>query len=283
MCKLNFYVFIASALLIAFNGCASKTDVELLDSRTDALMKKISQLDSQLNTLDTKKGKSDKGFRNQYASLRANHDQLKDELQVLNGRLEEIEHLFEKQKAVFEDLEAIKESRENRLEETVTSNSNRIFLLERYLGFEKTDTVAEKPSGKNSAENKKLIAEDKLYNAAKKAFDKGAYSAAREIFQKFLKQHAASENADNAHFWIGETHYQEKMYNEAILAYQNVIDNYPKGNKVTAALLKQGLAFYNLKDVTNARLILKELINKHPKSNESEYARKKLEEMEQIQ
>ena len=55
--------------------------------------------------------------------------------------------------------------------------------------------------------------------------------------------------------------------------------NYPKGNKVPAALLKQGLAFSQLKDASNARLVLSELVKKYPDSNEAAIARKKLKRL----
>jgi TolA-binding protein len=58
-----------------------------------------------------------------------------------------------------------------------------------------------------------------------------------------------------------------------------VIENYPKGNKVQASLLKQGYAFYNLKDKANARLILNELVTKYPQSNEAKKAKEKLREL----
>jgi TolA-binding protein len=55
-----------------------------------------------------------------------------------------------------------------------------------------------------------------------------------------------------------------------------VIENYPKGNKVPASLLKQGFAFLNLGDKANSRLILQELIKKYPKTNEAKIAKDKL-------
>ena len=84
--------------------------------------------------------------------------------------------------------------------------------------------------------------------------------------------------AGNAQFWLGETYYREQWYEKAILEYQKVIENYPDGNKIEASLLKQGLAFFNLGDKANARLILQELIRKHPKSNEAQIARQKVKE-----
>jgi TolA-binding protein len=58
-----------------------------------------------------------------------------------------------------------------------------------------------------------------------------------------------------------------------------VIEKYPKGNKVPAALLKQGLAFQNLGDTSNSRLILMELVKKYPESNEAKISQRKLDEM----
>jgi tol-pal system protein YbgF len=91
-----------------------------------------------------------------------------------------------------------------------------------------------------------------------------------------LKIYPKSKHADNAQFWIGEIYYREKWYEKAILEYQKVIEKYPKGNKVESSLLKQGLAFYNIGDRANARLILNVLIKKYPKSNEAKIAKRKL-------
>ena len=101
-------------------------------------------------------------------------------------------------------------------------------------------------------------------------------AAAKKYFQEVIQRYPKSENADNAQFWIGEIYYREKWYEKAILEYQKVIEKYPDGNKVPAALLKQGLAFHNIGDKANSRHILEELVKKYPKSNEAKIAREKL-------
>jgi TolA-binding protein len=78
---------------------------------------------------------------------------------------------------------------------------------------------------------------------------------------------------------VGETYYREKWFEKAILEYQKVVEKYPTGNKLPAALLKQGFAFSNLGDNANARLILESLIQKYPDSNEAGIAAKKLQGM----
>ncbi|MFW5901529.1 MAG: tetratricopeptide repeat protein, partial [Thermodesulfobacteriota bacterium] len=52
------------------------------------------------------------------------------------------------------------------------------------------------------------------------------------------------------------------------------------GNKVAAAYLKQGIAFQELGETGNAKLVLKELIRKFPDSNEAGIARKKIAAIE---
>ena len=105
-----------------------------------------------------------------------------------------------------------------------------------------------------------------------------ALDKARQGFAQLIKSYPNSTNADNAQFWIGKSYYREKWYEKAILEYQTVLDKYPKGNKVPAAMLKQGLAFLQLGDKSNARLILQELEKKYPKTNEARIAKRKLAE-----
>ena len=65
-------------------------------------------------------------------------------------------------------------------------------------------------------------------------------------------------------------------YEQAILSYQKVIKKYPKGNKVPNALLRQAMAFLEIKDKTSSRLLLKKIIKKYPRSSEAKIAKKKL-------
>jgi len=67
-----------------------------------------------------------------------------------------------------------------------------------------------------------------------------------------------------------------KQYEHAILAFQVLIKKYPKGNKVPKAVLRQALAFYEIRDKTSARLLLRKLIMKYPKSSEAKIAKAKL-------
>jgi FimV-like protein len=61
------------------------------------------------------------------------------------------------------------------------------------------------------------------------------------------------------------------------LEYEKAIAKYPEGDKIPAALFKQALAFIELGDKTNARSLLRRVIERYPHSDQAEMAKKKLE------
>ncbi len=102
------------------------------------------------------------------------------------------------------------------------------------------------------------------------------FSAAREKFTTFVEKYPEHELAVNAMYWIGETLYGNKKYENAILQFQDVIQMYPHHPKIPAALLKQGLAFYELGDTRNAKIILQKVQDKYPASPEAQKAQQRL-------
>ena len=116
-----------------------------------------------------------------------------------------------------------------------------------------------------------------LYKDAYETFQKGDLESARRKFEVFLKQYPNTGLSDNAQFWIGETYYLRKDFEKAILEYEKMITKYPEGDKMPAALLKQGLAFLELGDKTNGRNLLKRVIERYPHSEQAEIAKKRLE------
>ncbi len=102
-----------------------------------------------------------------------------------------------------------------------------------------------------------------LYKDAYETLQKGNIEGARGKFEAFLKQYPNTELSDNAQFWIGETYYLKKDFERAILEYEKAVVKYPEGDKIPAALFKQALAFLELGDKTNARNLLRRVIEKY--------------------
>ena len=74
--------------------------------------------------------------------------------------------------------------------------------------------------------------------------------------------------ADDAQYWIGESHYVQNDYNRAILEFNDVL-SYRRGDRVAAALLRQAQAFLAIGDKTDARLILQKLVSDHPSATQT--------------
>jgi len=277
-------ILIVCLTVFLLTGCAIQQDIATLQEKmivaerqNQELQRRNSALEQQIQDEVTVLGQSsqtsEKNLRTQYASVNVNLDTLQQELRLLTGRIEEIEYLLNRK---LTDSEAAGRKRQERLDEIGVTNAKtdqRLVILERYLSLDpkaapaKTEVIAAPAPVKN------------LYDTAKGAYDKGEWAKARQLFTQLIQEQPKSENADNAQFWIGETYYNEKWYEKAILEYQTVIEKYPKGNKVPAAMLKQGLAFLKLGDQSNARLVLKRLTQKYPKTNEASIASAKLKDI----
>jgi len=98
-------------------------------------------------------------------------------------------------------------------------------------------------------------------------------------FRQFLKQSPKSSQAGNAQYLIGEALYAQKQYDPAIVAFDDVVQKYPKDPKVAAAMLKEGYAFAELKDVRNARYFLQQVVKKFPDTPEAKKAEEKLKQL----
>jgi tol-pal system protein YbgF len=117
------------------------------------------------------------------------------------------------------------------------------------------------------------------FSAAYADYAKGDYALALAGFQDFLKKYPTSELADNAQFWIAESYYAQGDFETAALQYHRVIEKYPKGDRVPAAMLKQGLCLVELNRSPEGVVLLQHLIQTFPTSDEASLARQRLEEM----
>jgi tol-pal system protein YbgF len=259
------------AMLLVTGCVAHQDDIVTLDGRLSQLESRDADLRREFDQYRSDREEKDQALRTQSASLLAMVEELRQQIRVINGRLDEIGHAAGQQAAAGGEMPPVNL---NELSAATRRNEERISQLEQILKVAPPPASVVAPVA--AAPPTAGPSEEELYQAAKTAFDREDYDTARKKFQAFLDKYRSSDNADNAQFWIGESYYREKQYEKAILEYQKVIENYPKGNKVAASLLKQGFAFYNLGDKTNSRLILEELIRKHPDSNEAKIAAEKL-------
>jgi tol-pal system protein YbgF len=123
------------------------------------------------------------------------------------------------------------------------------------------------------------ISPSEAYRMAYNDYLKGNYDLAIESFKLYRQQFPDSPLADNALYWIGECHFSQKKYLEAIDDFNEVTVAYPQGDKVAAALLKKGISFMELGKKDEALAAFKLLVSKYPLQDEAKIAQDKIREL----
>jgi len=255
-------------------------------------------LQGDIDVLDRKirrQGKEVKIVRQQQAELEARLDVLQGQLQRLTGTVEESKHYSQR---ASDDVISISEgltSQVGKYERELNQLHEEIRTIKTLLGMKVTPRKLESDVGNRGtleqatttslppAENLVKVAgspdPEELYNGAYSKLSEGDFKASREEFKKFLQLFPQTEYSDNAQFWIGESYYREKRYEEAIIEFEEVIKKYPQGNKVPDAQLKQAFSFIALDDTNSAKLLLGKIIKQYPDSDQAAIAQAKIKSL----
>lgn len=115
-----------------------------------------------------------------------------------------------------------------------------------------------------------------LYDNALSDYNSAKYQLAMGEFQDYLKFYGTTDLAGNAQFYIGDINYRQGNFDQAVKAFDAVLQNFPGGNKAPAAQLKKGQALIQMGDKAGAANEFKALINRYPKTPEAAQAREQL-------
>jgi tol-pal system protein YbgF len=144
--------------------------------------------------------------------------------------------------------------------------------------------ATEKAGGEVSEEETKSplppnLSPQEIYNMAYADYLKGNFDLAIDGFKIYLDNFSQSPFADNALYWIGECYFSQKKYEEAIARYNELILNYPLGDKVPAAYLHKGLSLMELGQKEEALSVFRLLVSKYPLEEETKIAQEKIKEL----
>jgi tol-pal system protein YbgF len=116
----------------------------------------------------------------------------------------------------------------------------------------------------------------RLYRESLAALRAGQHEQAVAGFQRFLESYPQHVDADNAQYWIAESHYDRAQFDLSEREFRAVIERYPDGRKVADAMLKRGLSLYYLGDQARSRSVLQALTRAFPRREAAELARAQL-------
>ena len=109
---------------------------------------------------------------------------------------------------------------------------------------------------------------DVLYANALRDYNGGKNDLATQEFSDYIKFYPNTDLAGNAYFYLAELEFRTGAYQKAIGNYDQVLQNFPSGNKAAAAQLKKGYALIELGKTDDGVQELRHLIQRYPKTNE---------------
>ncbi|MFH1728825.1 MAG: tetratricopeptide repeat protein [Pseudomonadota bacterium] len=235
------FLFMLIILSVVFSSCFKK---EIISLRKDVNDLKNAQNSAEYIAL---KNEVEKVLK-KHAESKHDFEQLKIEIQKLNGDFDQLKHSIntiksnatEEIKKSLPDFEEYNKTIQNlknqllyikKLEDSILYTKNKIIDLESKISDLISDTQMSTLSGYENG----LI----LYN-------KGDYLGAIESFRSVVIKNKPGSKRDNALYWMGESYFRIKEYEQAISSYQNLVDNFPQSDKICLASYKQGEAFLNL-------------------------------------
>jgi tol-pal system protein YbgF len=107
---------------------------------------------------------------------------------------------------------------------------------------------------------------------------RGSTGSARAAFQDIVTQHATSDVAPLAQFYVAESWAQEGKAAEADSVYLLVASRYPASEKAPTALYKHGLSLATAGKADEARRVFRDVVQRYPRSDEAVLAGARLRE-----
>ncbi len=246
---------------VLLTGCAAQSNLVDLEVEVDALRRHQQEIQGRLTQIE-ELSKSPKKVESASGQV----DALEARIRTLLGRVEENEHLVAR--AVTEG------ERQFRLTQTLVQRIDTLEsrVLEKGLPRPNSNaTPATKPTDLGGS-----LSPEEAYRVAYDDYLKGNDDLAAAGFQAFMKQYPTSYLVPQALYFMGESHYHKKAYEEAISFFNRVQQEHPTSRHAPGALLKEGFAYLELGDHTMAKRLLKDVIERFPNSEETMVAKDRL-------
>jgi tol-pal system protein YbgF len=237
------------AICIILSGCATTSPEQ------DPVVQKLAELDGRL--LRIERVMTNQSLLELSQSIAATQN----EIRTLRGRIDELQHNSDRA--------------QNQLREQYSDVDRRVSALESGGGG------FSGPSAASGAALPVPQGDDRAnYQAAFDLLKDGKYPEATAAFRQFLSTFPDSVLADNAWYWLGESHYVTKQYGDALKSFRTVVEKYPTSRKLPDALLKIGYCNYELKNWGEARAALNQVVQQFADTTAARLASQRISKME---
>ena len=213
---------------------------DLVQKDTDAVNKITAALDALLTTLQ--KQQTDSGTKT---------DQLSGQIQALNDTLDELKVRLAKVAKQLEDMQAAQQS----------------------IQAQQASQQAQQQAQAQAPPP------DVLYNNALRDYNGNKNDLATQECSDYIKFYPNTDLAGNCYFYLGEIQFRQGNYPQAAQSYDQVLQNFPSGNKAASAQLKKGFALIEAGKQDDGVSELRHLLQRYPHAPEALQARDRLRKL----
>jgi tol-pal system protein YbgF len=218
--------------------------------------------------MDMQRSKGGDQSRLQLADTVAEMEELRAEIRELTGKLDETDRLAK---------QALEEARKARREAASAGSGTASPEAGGATSTSEDGAAGDAVAGAEA--DAQLSEELKAYQAGLASWRSKDYAACIDRFRSFLQTYASSSRADDAAFWIADCHYKQGEFKNAVLRFDDVVRNYPTGNRAPDALYRQGESLLKLGPGFHeaARRAFERVLKEYPDSARAAEAKKQLQ------
>lgn len=258
-------ILLASLLLFPVQASAQDSNTALLD--------KIDRLEREMNTLQQAVYRGATPPPGVSTAPEGDSMALDEQLRTLTGRVEELEH---QNRQLAEKLDAFIMQQYNTQPQATTpapsaataptTSQSPFDVPALNLDTEgQTSTVAPAPGTTPTAPANPLAdPAETLYQEAFSQLRQANYTSAEGSFKKFIDTYGDNPLGSNAYYWLGETYYAQKNYEQSAVQFLRGYKKFPKGNKAPDSLLKLAVSLASLGKEKEACTSLNKLFKEFP-------------------
>jgi tol-pal system protein YbgF len=218
------------------------------DERMGVMKNLVEQDTDTVNKVATAVANLQAALEKQEADSGGKVDQVSGQIQALNDTMDELKARLGKLSKQLEDMQAAQQN-----------------LTAQQAQATPPPTQAPPP--------------DILYNNALRDYNAGNNDVASQEFSDYLKFYPNTDLAGNSYFYLAEIQFKQGKYQQAIPNYDQVLQNFPSGNKAAAAQLKKGLALVQLGQRDDGIRELRHVVQRYPRTNEALQAKEALRKL----
>jgi tol-pal system protein YbgF len=221
------------------------------DERMGVMKNLVEQSTDSMNKVAASVTDLQGSLQKQQTDSGAHVDQISGQIQSLNDTLDELKARLAKLSKQLEDMQAAQQN----------------------------VAAQQSPQSQQQQQQAQAPPPDVLYNNALRDYNAAKNDLAAQEFADYVKYYPNTDLTGNSYFYLADLEFRQGNYQQAIKDYDQVLQNFPTGNKAPAAQLKKGFALLELGQKDGGIAELRRLIQRYPRSNEALQARDRLRKL----